>query len=40
MLGSYKQQSFSKISFNVSDDLSGILNENNVSLFIDNVPNI
>ncbi len=36
--GSYKQQSFSKISFNVSDDLSGILNENNVSLFIDNVP--
>ena len=38
--GSYNQKTLNKISFNVSDDLSGIKNENNISLSIDNVPMI
>ena len=38
--GSYKQKTLNKVSFHVSDNLSGIINENNISLAIDNIPTI
>ena len=38
--GSYKQRTLNTVSFTVSDNLSGIINENNISLTIDNNPTI
>ena len=38
--GSYNQKTLNKITFNISDNLSGISNENNIVLSLDNSPMI
>ena len=38
--GSYNQNSLKKITFKIDDNLSGILNENNIALSVDNNPMI